>query len=118
MWPFAAWIPAQRASRHRDAGTLKLKSIPANKETHKQMLLIDDLPSIEVTWLSWDGKNVVLQHDNARHIDQCSMLTLRKLRLQTAGPPLGSSNFQSSDLNVLNLGLFFSRSRACSSRTT
>lgn len=65
MWSFAEWVPAQHASPHRDAGALELKSIPANKETYKQMLLNNVLPSIKAKWSSWGAKNIVLQHDNA-----------------------------------------------------
>nr|CCA23046.1 transposase putative [Albugo laibachii Nc14] len=65
MWPFANYALVQRASSSREAGTLVLKSFPANKETYRRMLIASKLPTIKLKWPSCSGRRIVLQHNNA-----------------------------------------------------
>lgn len=109
MWPFADWVPAQRGSRNRQAGTLVLKSRPANRDTYKQLLMEEVLPAVKSKWPHWSEKHVILQHDNAT--PHRSMVDDAFVRAATEGEWRVSLEFQppqSPDLNVLDLGFFYS----------
>ncbi|XP_021850422.1 uncharacterized protein [Spinacia oleracea] len=108
MFPFVKWVPAKRRSSNRPAGTLELKPVTSvTKETYRNMLIRQVIPTIMQKWPTDDQGLIYLQQDNARpHIQvndtewmEAVQLSNKQLRLIFQPP-------NSLDMNVLDLGFF------------
>ena len=109
IWPFIEWVPAQRSSRNRPAGTLEMKSINVNKEVYKQFIIEKVIPAIKDKWPHCHrGTPIRVQQDNAKpHLiaeddpDLAQAITATGLDIRMVKQPPNSP-----DTNVLDLGYF------------
>ena len=69
IWPFVEYEQAQRRSKHRDKGTVEMKSVSCTAEAYYEMhvkpfgvieAIVDKMP-----WLCGPGKHIYVQHDGA-----------------------------------------------------
>jgi hypothetical protein len=103
IWAFTKQVAAKRSSARRPAGTLETKEASVTKDTYREKLVTEVLPSIPARWPT-DGR-VILQQDNApAHISPVDQ-DLAAAALQSVGgtamPPPNSPA-----LNYCGLGIF------------
>ncbi|VFQ74793.1 unnamed protein product [Cuscuta campestris] len=98
---------AQRASKNRPAGTMKVKPIPnITREVMLSMLLTKVLPAIKEKWPG-SSRNVIIQQDNAKpHVDGSDLQFLQAATEGEWNIKLKFQPLNSPDLNVLDLGFF------------
>jgi hypothetical protein len=110
IWPFIQWIPAERWSKNRDAGTLCPKELKMKSGVYEDFILTKVLPAIAKKCpMMMKSKPIFLHHDNASP-HKC--INERNPRFKAACEKLKldcRSRFQPSnspDLNVLDLAFF------------
>ena len=105
LWPFAEYLPAARNSKNRVAGTLELKPVTVNQDSHRSMMVTNVLPEIKRVWPG--EPKVVIQQDNARpHIASTDSGFFQAAFQGGWDISLVCQPPQSPDFNVLDLGFF------------
>lgn len=109
IWPFTYQEAAKRKSKHRDAGTIVTKVLPAVTQSVSRDYMINFLlPAIRQRWPAAErGTTIWIQQDNAKtHIpvDDPEFVAAAQaegwdIRLRCQPP-------NSPDLNILDLGFF------------
>ena len=108
IWPFVIESPAKKKSRHRQKGTLELKSLKVTRDVSREFLCDKVIPAIQEVWPDEDeGSTIFIQQDNARphvlpddegfaHVVEQTDLDIKLMQQ----PP------NSPDMNILDLSLF------------
>ena len=110
IWPFARLSPALRSSVHRPAGTMEWRTFKVDKEAYKTMIIDHVLPAIvqKCPIAMLDG-GIRIQQDNATsHIKNDDADFLAAVQATGVDMKIYSQPPNSPDLNVLDLGFFYS----------
>ena len=110
IWPFARLSPALRSSVNRPAGTMEWRTFKVDKEAYKTMIIDHVVPAIvRKCPISMLDKGVRIQQDNATsHIENDDTDFLAAIEATGVNITIYSQPPNSPDLNVLDLGFFFS----------
>jgi hypothetical protein len=113
LWPIGNWVPAQRTSTRRPAGTMVWKDETVTKDVYRRLLLEKVFPAIKQEWPrgEWQRPEIIIrvQQDGApSHIDPADELLLQGLQeLEIENKVLlYTQPANSPDCNINDLGFF------------
>ena len=106
-WPLTTKVPAARASKNREKGTLETKSVTVTRTVYKTLLLDAVFPAIKAAWPPGAPKDICIQQDNARpHVSVDDPDVLRASQCDGFNIRLVFQPANSPDCNILDLGFF------------
>lgn len=113
LWPIGEFLPAQRTSAHRPAGTPVWHDHTITKDKYRDLLLTKVFPAIKQKWPrdDWERANCIIrvQQDGAKsHVDPTDPLLLQGLQeLEIENKVLlYTQPANSPDVNINDLGFF------------
>jgi hypothetical protein len=106
MWPFVEYVPAQRNSVNRPAGTIETKSITVTKRVYRQYMIEKVLPAIKLKWPDRDREIVIQQDGPNSHIKENDAAFMEAAEAGNWLIRLLTQPAQSPDTNTLDLSFF------------